>query len=96
MQEQQRHHTPGHDDKNRLGELWNIAVLAGSLGLTLFVSIVVGVVIGHYIDVYCGTSPWGTIVFALLGAVSGFWSLFKRVVAMNEQDTPHQKGRPTR
>lgn len=76
--------TTSHDDTLHAVRLWDIAVLAGSLGLTLFVSIVVGVFIGHVVDVYMGTAPWGMIFFALLGAVSGFWSLFKRVVAMNE------------
>lgn len=84
MKEPERHHAPGSHDTAPAGRLWDMVVLAGSLGMTLFVSIVVGVFAGHFVDTWAGTSPWGTICLALLGAVTGFWSLFKRVVALNE------------
>ena len=54
--------------------LWDIVVIAGSLGLSLFVCICVGVAIGRFIDVHAGTSPWGLILFSLIGAISGFWT----------------------
>ena len=50
--------------------LWDIVVIAGSLGLSLFVCICVGVAIGHFIDVHAGTSPWGLILFSFIGAIS--------------------------
>lgn len=81
-----RQHTPSQRDRyNQMG-LVDILVTAGSLGFTLFVSILVGVGMGHYIDTYCGTSPWGLIICALLGAVAGFWSLYKRVMALNQTE----------
>lgn len=58
-----RHHDDSHDDKLNHMKLWDIVVIAGSLGLSLFVCICVGVAIGHFIDVHAGTSPWGLILF---------------------------------
>ncbi len=87
MKEQKRHHTPGHDDKLNPRQLLDVVVIAGSLGFTLFVSLLVGVCIGHYVDSFFSTSPWGLISCSLLGAVAGFWSLFKKVLALNR--SPH-------
>lgn len=83
MKEQKRHHTPSHDDKLNLRQLLDVVVIAGSLGFTLFVCLLVGVFIGHYADHFFSTSPWGLITCSLLGAVAGFWSLFKKVLALN-------------
>ncbi len=34
--------------------------------------------LGYYlIDNYFGTYPWGMVVFVLLGAVAGFYEIFK-------------------
>lgn len=38
-----RHHDDSHDDKLNHMKLWDIVVIAGSLGLSLFVCICVGV-----------------------------------------------------
>lgn len=59
-----RHHDDSHDDKLNHMRLWDIVVIAGSLGLSLFVCICVGVAIGRFIDVHAGTSPWGLILFS--------------------------------
>lgn len=83
-----------HTDDGKVNrmELMNIVALAGSLGLTLFVGIMVGVFLGRTVDAYVGTSPWGMILFSLLGTASGFWSLYKRVIAyMNEQASTKEK-----
>lgn len=48
-----------------------------SLGLMLPSSIAVGLIIGHLLDKFWGTRPWLLILFFLLGAASGFYSLLK-------------------
>lgn len=85
MKEKRQRTNSSDSSLNRM-ELMNLVVTAGSLGLTLFVCIFVGVLIGRLIDEFLATSPWGIIVFSLLGTVSGFWSLYKRTIAyMNRQ-----------
>ena len=74
--------------RNTSGSILDIVVIAGSMGLTLFVSICVGLFIGHGIDYFFDLTPWGLIIFGLLGAGSGFWSLYKKAVRyMESHDT---------
>ena len=84
-----RHHDDSHDDKLNHMRLWDIVVIAGSLGLSLFVCICVGVAIGRFIDVHAGTSPWGLILFSLIGAISGFWTLYKKALSYKRDEARH-------
>ena len=76
-----------HSDQGNSMRLLDIVAIAGSLGLSLFVCICVGVAIGRFIDVYTGTSPWGLILFSLIGAVSGFWTLYKKAVSYERDES---------
>lgn len=49
------------------------------VGIMFVVSIIVGLVIGHYLDRWLGTSPWGTLIFILLGIASGFVNFFRTI-----------------
>ena len=84
-----RHHDDSHDDKLNHMKLWDIVVIAGSLGLSLFVCICVGVTMGRFIAVHAGTSPWGLILFSLIGAVSGFWTLYKKALSYQQDEDRH-------
>ena len=84
-----RHHDDPHDDKLNHMRLWDIVVIAGSLGLSLFVCICVGVAIGHFIDGHAGTSPWGLILFSFIGAISGFWTLYKKALSYQQDEARH-------
>jgi len=48
-----------------------------SLGLMLPSSIIVGLVIGYFLDRWLGTAPWLLLIFTVLGVVSGLLSLFR-------------------
>lgn len=73
--------------------LLDIVVIATSLGITLFVCICIGVFLGYYVDQWLGTTPWALIGFSLLGAITGFWSLYKKALAyMKESD--YKDGEP--
>ena len=78
-----RHHDDSHDDKLNHMRLWDIVVIAGSLGLSLFVCICVGVAIGRFIDVHAGTSPWGLILFSLI------WTLYKKALSYQQDEARH-------
>ena len=83
------HHDYSLDDKLTHMRLWDIVAIAGSLGLSLFVCICVGVAIGRFIDVHAGTSPWGLILFSLIGAISGFWTLYKKALSYQQDEARH-------
>ena len=90
MKEKRQRTNSSGSSLNRM-ELMNLVVLAGSLGLTLFICICSGVFLGRMIDDYLATSPWGIISFSLLGTVSGFWSLYKRAMAYMKRQSAVQK-----
>ena len=58
-----------------------LVAAAGSLGLTLFVNIFAG----RFIDSCFETNPFGLIGFSLLGAVTGFWSLYRKAGNLDEK-----------
>jgi ATP synthase protein I len=43
-----------------------------SLGLSVALSIFIGLAIGVYLDRRWGTSPWFTLIFLVLGILAGF------------------------
>ena len=55
------------------------AAVASGAGLTILVSIGVGVWLGLRADEWFGTDPWGLILLSALGAMSGLWSVIKQI-----------------
>lgn len=95
MKKKQQHDSTAPDERSTRGTLLNAVVVAGSLGMTLFVCICTGVFLGKWLDEVLGTSPWGLIFCSLLGAVSGFWSLYKRVLSSIDGDSRHSSDHNT-
>lgn len=56
-----------------------------NIGLTLAATIGIGLFAGRYIDGWLHTAPWCMLAGAFLGVISGFWSVFKRIVG-NKDD----------
>ena len=52
-----------------------------SLGFRVLAEFVAGVVVGGFIgwqiDTWLGTTPFGLIVFLMLGTAAGFWNVYK-------------------
>lgn len=51
--------------------------LAYAAGITLFGSIVFLLIIGWFVDLMFGTSPWGTVIGIVLGSIVGFLQFFR-------------------
>ncbi|NNE99123.1 MAG: hypothetical protein HKN25_08905 [Pyrinomonadaceae bacterium] len=51
--------------------------LAFSAGISLFASVVFMLVLGWFVDLYVGTSPWGIVGGIILGAIIGFVQFFR-------------------
>jgi len=62
------------EEKNKRSYL----IYAG-LGIDLFVSTIVGAVIGYFIDKNMDSFPVFFLIFLVLGAASGFWTIYKRL-----------------
>ena len=64
--------------------------LAVKLSSEFIAGVVVGVVLGYVIDRFMGTSPWGLIVFLLLGFCAGVLNVLRSTGAVAQ---PGQAGR---
>ncbi|MBN2245391.1 MAG: AtpZ/AtpI family protein [Candidatus Aminicenantes bacterium] len=64
------------DKKDFRSDLKKLAEVS-SLGLMLPSSIVVGLIIGHFLDRIFGSHPWLLLIFTCLGVISGLLSLFR-------------------
>ena len=51
--------------------------LAFKIGTELVVAVIVGGVIGYFLDSWLGTKPWLLILFMLLGNAAGLWNIFR-------------------
>ncbi len=47
-----------------------------SMGLSMVIATVLGLVAGYYFDKWTGTHPWGFFVGLILGVVAGFRNLY--------------------
>lgn len=62
---------------------------AGTIGLHMVSGIVVGTLIGWFLDAWLGTSPWLTAFFMIIGIVAGFKNVYvdtKRLVAHQKRE----------
>lgn len=60
--------------------VWKLVAFATTLGMNLFCCILVGVFIGYYIDQHWNIFPIGILLFSFLGAITGFWTLYKKMM----------------
>ncbi len=56
----------------------NYGALSG-LGMLFFSSVVVGYLIGNFLDKKFGTEPWFVVIFVTLGSVAAFVEMLKLV-----------------
>lgn len=84
LSEQNRSQTPGSPLSQSAPSSFNLGT-GMSAGITLASSVVVGFLIGQWIDHHWHLSmPWGTIVFSLTGVAAGFMNLFRILGASDD------------
>lgn len=62
---------------------------AWMMGLNLVVSTFIGLAIGYWLDGLFATRPWLTLIFLVLGIVSGFREIFRMI--QKGEDGPDKK-----
>ncbi|NLV25230.1 MAG: AtpZ/AtpI family protein [Deltaproteobacteria bacterium] len=50
--------------------------MISSIGVCMVVSTVIGLAMGYYLDKWLGTSPWLTLIFLVIGIISGFRNIY--------------------
>ena len=58
-------------------QLNNKVMMFSSMGLELGLSVVVGLVLGSWLDGLFATDPWLLLVFGISGVIAGYRSLFR-------------------
>ena len=66
--------------KNQPGDLWELT----TVGLTLVFATFIGLATGLFLDKYLGTKPWLTVIFLVLGIVSGFMNIYRTAKRINK------------
>ncbi len=65
-------------------------IMFSSMGLELGLSVIVGCLIGSFLDNLFGTDPWMLLLFIIFGMIAGYRSVYrllKRLNAENESST---------
>ena len=55
------------------------ALSASSVGLELGLSVIIGLLVGYYMDKWLGTEPWLMLLWLVFGVVAGFRGVFRAV-----------------
>ena len=63
------------------------------MGLEVGLSVVVGFLIGTWLDEWLETEPWFLLIFGIAGIIAGYRSMFRMVKRMNsDTETDHKNG----
>lgn len=74
MEEKNQKETPPEYDEKR--ELYRALRFFSQISFTIVACVIIGVLIGRFLDGFFGTSPWLLALFSLLGVAAAFKSLF--------------------
>jgi ATP synthase protein I len=77
------HHNKGKPPKKYI-EIFRALADFTQMGFTIAASVLVGVLLGQYLDDKFGTEPWFLLVFSILGVGAGIKSLFN--IAKDRED----------
>lgn len=64
---------------------WAPLALITQLGLTMVGSILLGLVLGLWIDAHFGTRPWATLILSLLGIGAGSFGVYRLISSSIEE-----------
>ncbi len=60
-----------------------------NVGVELVAGVLVGVGLGLFIDWMFETSPWGLIIFFILGSVAGMLNVYRALTGQGDKKEPH-------
>lgn len=65
------------DKQPKNSETFRAIAYFSQIGVTMAASVLVGVLLGKYLDGLLGTSPWLLLIFSFLGVGAALRALFK-------------------
>ena len=60
------------------------------MGLEVGLSVIVGSLIGLYLDETFGTEPWLLLLFVIFGIIAGYRSLYRILKKMREEEKKNE------
>ncbi len=54
-------------------------ISAFAVGTHILGGIIAGMIIGYIIDRFIGTSPWGMLIFLIIGIIAGFLNAYREM-----------------
>ncbi len=57
-------------------QLFRTLGFLSTVGISMVAATFIGLAMGHYLDKWLDTTPWLTLIFLLLGIVSGFRNIY--------------------
>ena len=66
-------------------------MIYSSMGLEVGLSVVVGFLIGTWLDEWLETAPWFLIIFGVAGIIAGYRSMFRMVKRMHSDSRNGQE-----
>ena len=64
------------DEKKQRSELMRALSFFSQIGITMAACVVIGVLLGNFLDGLLGSSPWLLLLFSFIGVAAAFKALF--------------------
>lgn len=77
---------------DRFKMLSQMSGAAATIGMHMVSGIIVGLVIGYYLDKYFGTKPWLIMIFFVLGVMSGFKMVWEDLQRLQRRQAEDREG----
>ena len=68
-------------------------IMFSSMGMELGLSVVVGFLIGSWLDGWLGTDPWLLLVFGAAGIIAGYRSIFRLLKKVQTEQQEEESGK---
>jgi len=56
--------------------MMKLLTLVSTVGISLVVATVIGILIGYYFDKWLGTAPYGFLAWLVIGIIAGFRNVY--------------------
>lgn len=72
-------------------DFFELLGMASVMGIHLVSGVIVGLVMGYYLDRWLGTKPWLLVVFLIFGIIAGYRNMFREMqrIQRKENDATH-------
>ncbi|HCF06023.1 MAG: ATPase [Desulfomicrobiaceae bacterium] len=67
-------------------DFFELLGMASVMGIHLVSGVIVGLVMGYYLDKWLGTRPWLLVVFLIFGIIAGYRNMFREMQRIERKE----------